>query len=56
MIAEDYNLSYVELLDLIKKYILEELKEEETKFEELLKQIKAREIFADFLNFSLKRP
>lgn len=56
MIAEDYNLSYAELLDLIKKYILEDLKEEEAKFEELLKQIKAREIFADFLNFSLKDP
>lgn len=56
MIAEDYNLSYAELLDLIKKYILEDLKEEETKFDELLKQIKAREIFADFLNFSLKNP
>lgn len=54
MISEDYQLSYDELLEVIRRYMVEELKEEESEFIELLKQIKAREIFGDFINFSLK--
>lgn len=56
MISEDYQLSYDELLEVIRRYMVEELKEEESEFIELLKQIKAREIFGDFINFSLKKP